>query len=143
VTNTIPLITLGEVRLLDLLPLLIRQGLGSSQFNLDYALAVRRSCFEGKETWLGNGYHAWDLWGYIGRWYSGGWYVGGAQDYINQVKNIWRIKIGYSRVFNPLASRTKSSWLVLNLVGISTPVRLLQPHLNSYKNQISIEKLYL
>jgi hypothetical protein len=59
----------------------------STAFNLDYTLAIRRGCFEGKATWLGNGYRAGDMWGCIGRWYSGAWYDAGAQEYINQVKN--------------------------------------------------------
>src|SRR5262249_18015308 len=46
----------------------------STSWNVDYAMAVRRACFEGKETWLGNGYAAGDLWGCIGRWFSGGWH---------------------------------------------------------------------
>ena len=59
----------------------------STAFNVDYTLAVRRACFEGKETWLGNGYQAGDLWGCIGRWYSGRWHDQGAEDYIASVKN--------------------------------------------------------
>lgn len=58
----------------------------STAFNLDYTLAVRRACFEGKETWLGNGYHAGDVWGCVGRWFSGRWHDGGAQNYIHLVK---------------------------------------------------------
>jgi hypothetical protein len=65
----------------------------STAFNLDYTLAVRRACFEGKETWLGNGYHAGDEWGCIGRWFSGGWYDAGAQNYISQVKKILADKV--------------------------------------------------
>lgn len=64
----------------------------STAFNLDYALAVRRACFEGKETWLGCGYHAGDLWGCIGRWFSGGWYDSGAQNYIALVKEQLALK---------------------------------------------------
>ncbi len=64
----------------------------STAFNLDYTLAVRRACFEGKETWLGNGYHAGDIWGCIGRWYSGRWYDQGAVDYIKSVQALYTNK---------------------------------------------------
>jgi hypothetical protein len=64
----------------------------STAFNIDYTLAVRRACFEGKEAWLGNGYHAGDIWGCIGRWYSGGWYGQGAVNYINSVQAIYANK---------------------------------------------------
>ena len=59
----------------------------STSWNVDYTLAIRRTCFEGKETWLGNGYSGGDEWGCIGRWFSGDWMSSGAQDYINQVKD--------------------------------------------------------
>ncbi|MBV9710353.1 MAG: hypothetical protein JO011_05465 [Ktedonobacteraceae bacterium] len=57
----------------------------STAFNVDYMLAVIRACFEGKETWLGNGYHAGDIWGCVGRWFSGDWY-GNSLNYIASVK---------------------------------------------------------
>ncbi|HEX4714210.1 MAG TPA: hypothetical protein VH164_04715 [Ktedonobacteraceae bacterium] len=31
-------------------------------------------------------YHAGDIWGCLGRWYSGGWYDQGAVNYIQKVK---------------------------------------------------------
>ncbi len=65
----------------------------STAFNLDYTLAVRRACFEGKETWLGNGYHAGDIWGCIGRWYSGRWYDQGAVNYIKSVQTSYTNKV--------------------------------------------------
>src|SRR5262245_34941398 len=46
----------------------------STAFNVDYTYAVWRSCYEGKETWLGSGYRAGDEWGCVGRWFSGNWY---------------------------------------------------------------------
>jgi autotransporter family porin len=58
----------------------------STAFNVDYTYAVWRSCFEGKETWLGNGYHAGDVWGCVGRWFSGNWYIS-SQNYIAGVRN--------------------------------------------------------
>jgi hypothetical protein len=57
----------------------------STAFNVDYMEAVLRACFEGKETWLGNGYAAGDIWGCVGRWFSGDWYQS-SQDYIATVK---------------------------------------------------------
>ena len=62
----------------------------STAFNVDYALAVRRLCFEGKETWLRqyNPYAAGDLWGCIGRWYSGRWHDAAAEQYITHVRAI-------------------------------------------------------
>jgi hypothetical protein len=63
----------------------------STAFDADYALAVMRACFEGKETWLGNGYHAGDIWGCIGRWFSGDWYQN-SQDYIASVQGYYKNK---------------------------------------------------
>lgn len=71
----------------------------STAYNLDAALAARRSCFEGNETWLnqferGREYAAGDLWGCVGNWFSGRWYtpdsvtyIAAVQDYLNQ--RIW------------------------------------------------------
>ena len=64
-------------------------------FNVEYVLGVIRTCFEGCTTYLNERtplpgyqrYHAGDLWGCLGRWYSGGWYDQGAIDYIQKVKN--------------------------------------------------------
>ena len=57
----------------------------STAFNVDYMLGMLRSCYEGKETWLGNGYHAGDIWGCVGRWFSGDWY-GNSLAYIASVQ---------------------------------------------------------
>jgi autotransporter family porin len=59
----------------------------STAFNVDYMLGVLRACYEGKETWLGNGYHAGDIWGCVGRWFSGDWYIH-SQQYIANVQSI-------------------------------------------------------
>jgi autotransporter family porin len=63
----------------------------STAYNLDYALAVWRSCFEGAETWLadqppGSGYRAGDMWGCLGRWFSGDWRTATALNYIGRVQ---------------------------------------------------------
>ena len=59
----------------------------STAFNTDYMLGVLRACYEGKETWLGNGYRAGDIWGCVGRWFSGDWYKT-SQQYIASVQAI-------------------------------------------------------
>jgi len=62
----------------------------STAFNVDYALAWRRACYEGYTRWLAAtnpAYTAGDEWGCIGIWYSGRWYDSGAQWYINKVRN--------------------------------------------------------
>ncbi len=58
----------------------------STAWNVDYALSVRRACFDGKITWLGNGYAAGNMWGCIGEWFSGRWLDAGANNYISLVK---------------------------------------------------------
>jgi hypothetical protein len=63
----------------------------STAFNVDYTLGVLRTCFEGNEDWLTNGYRAGDIWGCVGRWFSGDWY-GGSLDYIASVKGILTTK---------------------------------------------------
>jgi autotransporter family porin len=52
----------------------------SSAYNLDYTYASWRACYEGAYTWLNdverNGtYGAGDVWGCLGVWFSGRWYV--------------------------------------------------------------------
>ena len=65
----------------------------STAFNLDYVAAIMRGCYEGWETWLSkwgtaqNSYGAGDLYGCIGRWYSGQWHTTLAEPYIAKVKN--------------------------------------------------------
>jgi hypothetical protein len=64
-------------------------ALTCTAFNLDYTLAVRRLCYEGKETWLkqtNGSYAAGDLWGCIGRWFSGNWRDAAAERYITDVR---------------------------------------------------------
>jgi hypothetical protein len=64
----------------------------STAYNLDIALAARRLCYEGSETWLntverGRDYAAGDLWGCVGMWFSGRWYTQPSVNYINVVKS--------------------------------------------------------
>ena len=63
-------------------------------FNAEFVYAVIRTCYEGWTTYLYDftpvfgysHYHAGDIWGCVGRWYSGGWYDQDAINYINSVK---------------------------------------------------------
>ena len=60
----------------------------SSAYNLDYTYATWRACYEGVYTWLNtverNGtYGPGDVWGCVGLWFSGRWYVGN-DAYLNQ-----------------------------------------------------------
>jgi hypothetical protein len=58
----------------------------STAYAVDFYAAVIRGCYEGWDTWLGSGYRRGDLWGCLGRWFSGGWYTAPARSYIAQVK---------------------------------------------------------
>jgi hypothetical protein len=70
----------------------------STAFNVDYALAYRRSCFEGYLDWLkrnNSRYVAGDEWGCVAHWFSGGWHDAQGEAYIGRVtKNLnetpWR-----------------------------------------------------
>lgn len=63
-------------------------------FSAEYVYGMLRACYEGWTDYLYNRtplpgyprYGAGDLWGCLGRWYSGGWYDQGAVDYIAKVK---------------------------------------------------------
>jgi autotransporter family porin len=67
-------------------------GIGdSTAMNTDAAYAIWRSCYDGYEIWLNNvpkgqPYHAGDLWGCVGRWFTGSWYTPEADRYIDLVK---------------------------------------------------------
>lgn len=66
-------------------------------FNLDYAYAYTRACYEGLVDYLYNSspvpgypsYRSGDLWGCIGSWYSGGWYDQQAINYIDSIKTFF------------------------------------------------------
>ena len=63
-------------------------------FNAEFVYGVIRTCYEGWTTYLYDRtpvagyahYHAGDVWGCLGRWYSGSWYDVGAINYIQSVK---------------------------------------------------------
>jgi hypothetical protein len=68
------------------------EAAASTAYNLDYALGVWRTCFEGQETWLADqppasGYQAGDMWGCLGRWYAGDWHSATAGGYIGRVQS--------------------------------------------------------
>ncbi len=70
----------------------------STAMNADAAYAVWRSCYDGYETWLnsmprGSQYHKGDIWGCVGRWFSGQWRNPPALGYIAQVRKYLREKI--------------------------------------------------
>jgi len=63
-------------------------------FSAEYAYGIIRTCYEGWANYLSQrtpmpGYHAYqagDIWGCVGRWFSGSWYDQAAIDYINKVQ---------------------------------------------------------
>ncbi len=57
----------------------------STAFNVDYALAWRRACFEGYFNWVPKSAKG-DEWGCVGLWFSGSWNSSGAQNYVAKVK---------------------------------------------------------
>lgn len=66
----------------------------NTAFAVEYAVGVIRNCYEGWTSYLHDyypvwgysGYHAGDLWGCIGVWYSGRWYSSDALSYISLVQ---------------------------------------------------------
>ncbi len=58
----------------------------STAYAADTYAAVMRGCYEGWDSWLGNGYHSGDLWGCVGRWYTGTWHDTKANAYIADVQ---------------------------------------------------------
>lgn len=67
----------------------------STAMNADVAYAFWRACYDGYESWLNNEpkgrpYRAGDLWGCVGRWFSGSWYTYSAYQYISLVGEFLR-----------------------------------------------------
>jgi len=78
----------------------------STAFNVDAALAWRRTCYEGYIEWLSApgtaglpAYGPGDFWGCIGQWYSGGWYDAGAIAYIGKVQSNLSDKVWLGQYF--------------------------------------------
>ncbi|HLZ63931.1 MAG TPA: hypothetical protein VKR06_43940 [Ktedonosporobacter sp.] len=69
-------------------------------FNAEYTYGYIRNCYEGWTTYLYDftpvpgypHYHAGDIWGCVGMWYSGGWYDQGALKYIKSVQTAFASK---------------------------------------------------
>ena len=59
----------------------------STAYNVDYAFANWRDCYEGYLTYLGGSYAAGDLWGCLGVWFSGGWYTADGIVYMGWVRD--------------------------------------------------------
>jgi hypothetical protein len=59
-------------------------------FNVDYALAEMRGCYDGLSTYLNN--PSGDVWGCLGAWFSGAWRDGGALSYISRVQGFYNQK---------------------------------------------------
>jgi autotransporter family porin len=63
-------------------------------FNADFVYGWLRNCYEGWADYLYQrtpapgypSYHAGDIWGCLGFWFSGSWYDQGAINYINLTK---------------------------------------------------------
>jgi autotransporter family porin len=63
----------------------------STAMNADLAYSIWRGCYEGYEGWLNTveraaSYAKGDLWGCVGRWFSGRWHTADSEDYIGNVK---------------------------------------------------------
>ncbi|MGH7933552.1 MAG: hypothetical protein ACREQN_10350, partial [Candidatus Binataceae bacterium] len=78
----------------------------STAFNMDYSLAYRRACFDGKIAYLrqrsaayGGGSADYMLWGCVGQWFSGNWYDPGATNYISKIKALYYAKVWFNSYF--------------------------------------------
>ncbi len=76
-------------------------------FSAEYMYGMMRVCYEGWTTYLHSRtpqpgyapYGAGDLWGCLGRWFSGSWYDQGAINYIARVKAAYNQKTWRSSGF--------------------------------------------
>jgi hypothetical protein len=76
-------------------------------FSAEYVYGQLRACYEGWTTYLKDGmpmpgypsYHAGDIWGCLGRWFSGWWYTQDAVNYIAEVKKAMAQKTWLSSNF--------------------------------------------
>lgn len=85
----------------------------STAYNLDYTLAVWRTCFEGQEGWLADnpprsGYKAGDVWGCLGRWFEGDWRSSSAEGYISRVQAALNSRVWTEEWFRLLSSAASS-----------------------------------
>ncbi len=68
-------------------------SIASTAYNLDYAYARWRACYEGTLDWLnqferGGTYSGGDEWGCVGVWFAGRWRTADANWYIGEVQNV-------------------------------------------------------
>ena len=95
-----------------------KNAINSTAYNLDYAYAVWRDCFDGGMGWLnttdrGSEYAAGDQWGCLGVWFSGRWHTAAAEGYITQVRSYFDQKIwtapGFISWVDPNAGSTPTT----------------------------------
>jgi autotransporter family porin len=75
--------------------------------NADYVYGWMRNCYEGWADYLYGvtptggypKYHAGDIWGCLGFWYSGSWYDSGALHYIGEVQAAYNDKVWQTTAF--------------------------------------------
>jgi autotransporter family porin len=80
----------------------IEGSMRSTAYNLEIGLATWRNCFDGNETWLNNvnrgrQYTAGDMWGCVGRWFSGRWHTSEANWYMGELQSYMDRRIWESR----------------------------------------------
>ncbi len=80
----------------------IEGSMRSTAYNLEIGLATWRFCFDGNDTWLNNfnrgrDYAAGDMWGCVGRWFSGRWYTSEANWYMGELQSYMDRRIWESR----------------------------------------------
>jgi autotransporter family porin len=80
----------------------IEGSIRSTAYNLDIGLATWRFCFDGNDSWLNNfdrgrEYTAGDMWGCVGRWFSGRWYTTEAIWYMDELQSYMDQRIWESR----------------------------------------------
>lgn len=74
-------------------------------FGAEYVYGLIRRCYDGQAQYNNTPapgyprYHAGDIWGCMGAWYSGQWYPQSAMDYINAVKKYYTNKIWLQKGF--------------------------------------------
>jgi hypothetical protein len=76
----------------------------STAFNLDYYGGILRAFYEGRMPWLnqvprGRDYRPGDLWGSVGVWASGRWYLGSSAWYVGMVQQRMRERTWFDRWF--------------------------------------------
>jgi len=77
----------------------------STAFNVDYALAWLRACYEGAfNHWLPASYGPGDEWGCVGAWYSGKWRDSRALEYVQEVEKLLAQQAWEKSSFNEIVA---------------------------------------